>query len=375
MIYELNYNLITIVDLISLIQGLVLGFLLIFLSNKERPTLLLGVFILSFSIEVLDVLLGETGIIEQYPSLLFLPLNFYFLTIPLLYLYTKNLINKISIKESVIVLLPGIVEFLIVFILFLFPATEKLRLIDTMFIRIITEIYDYISIVFSIFFAVLIIKLIKKHKINVGNYYSDLKWKNLNWINYITYYILVQFTLIFIFSFFPKYDSTFSFICAVLNLVVIYWVGISGLYQIKVNGNSEGFDNEPYDDKGVVLQATNESMKNDEIYSNLLAFIEDMKPYKVHDLTLDTLSKQSGITKRVLSQIINKNAKTNFNMFINEFRVKEAKRLLSSEEYNQYSIQGIAFEAGFKSKATFYAVFKKIVGTTPNAYKLHSKKL
>jgi AraC-like DNA-binding protein len=53
--------------------------------------------------------------------------------------------------------------------------------------------------------------------------------------------------------------------------------------------------------------------------------------------------------------------------------VDEAKRLLLDPSYNRFNIQGIAFESGFKSKATFYAVFKQIVGMTPKQYKQHAK--
>ena len=57
----------------------------------------------------------------------------------------------------------------------------------------------------------------------------------------------------------------------------------------------------------------------------------------------------------------------NFALFINEYRVAEAKQLL--QENNQFTLESIGFEAGFSSKSTFYATFKKLVGKTPAAFK------
>jgi len=74
-----------------------------------------------------------------------------------------------------------------------------------------------------------------------------------------------------------------------------------------------------------------------------------------------------------LSTIINQEAKTNFYNYINQFRVKEFKRLLQTPKAQQYSILGLAKEAGFNSKSTFYAAFKGIEGMAPKEYQLANK--
>ena len=373
MIYELNYSLISGLDFLALIQGFVFGIILIVKNNKTRPSLLIGLFLISFAFESLDVFLQEIGIIDKYPELIFLPFSFYFLSIPLLYLYTKKLIQDISLKNSIIILIPGLLEFLITFILFLFPANTKLNILDSDFTNTFIEVYDYSSIIYSIFFTVLIFKLISKHKVNLNEYFSNLKWKQLKWIQYFTTYILLQYLLIFVFSFFPQHDDIFSFICSIINLIIIYWVGISGLIQLRVEKSFETPNDNSTKKENPIYQQSNEISKYDDAFYHLLAFIKKNQSYKDHDLTIDSLSQQTGISKRNLSQIINNKAKTNFNRFINEFRVDEAKRLLLDPNYNRFNIQGIAFESGFKSKATFYAVFKQIVGMTPKQYKQQAK--
>jgi YesN/AraC family two-component response regulator len=67
-----------------------------------------------------------------------------------------------------------------------------------------------------------------------------------------------------------------------------------------------------------------------------------------------------------LSHIINTESEKNFNDFLNEFRIDHFKKLL---ENDQFSIEGMAYESGFKSKTSFYRAFKKSTGQTPLQYK------
>ena len=49
---------------------------------------------------------------------------------------------------------------------------------------------------------------------------------------------------------------------------------------------------------------------------------------------------------------------------------RHAKKLL--EENNQFTLEAIGFEAGFSSKSTFYATFKKVVDMTPSEFQKKS---
>lgn len=89
--------------------------------------------------------------------------------------------------------------------------------------------------------------------------------------------------------------------------------------------------------------------------------------YKNTNVKLNDIAKVLQISSHKLSQLLNDNLGKNFALFINEYRVAEAKQLL--QENNQFTLESIGFEAGFSSKSTFYATFKKLVGKTPAAFK------
>ena len=94
-------------------------------------------------------------------------------------------------------------------------------------------------------------------------------------------------------------------------------------------------------------------------------YLTVQKSFKNPKLHLALLAKELNISQRKLSTLINENAQLNFNQFINQYRIEEAKQLLVDENFAHLNMVGIAYEVGFNSKATFYAVFKKMTGTTP----------
>ena len=85
------------------------------------------------------------------------------------------------------------------------------------------------------------------------------------------------------------------------------------------------------------------------------------------NVKLNDIAKELRISSHQLSQLLNDNLGKSFALFINEYRIDEAKQLL--EEKNKFTLEAIGFEAGFSSKSNFYATFKKVTGHTPSEYK------
>ncbi|RYY52505.1 MAG: AraC family transcriptional regulator [Chitinophagaceae bacterium] len=70
----------------------------------------------------------------------------------------------------------------------------------------------------------------------------------------------------------------------------------------------------------------------------------------------------------LLSKVINGMYGKSFNDYVNEFRVREAIRLLQSPAHQNFNLLGIAYDAGFNSKSTFNRAFKKVTGKNPKEY-------
>ncbi|MEL6926345.1 MAG: hypothetical protein AAFO94_20045, partial [Bacteroidota bacterium] len=80
----------------ALAQSLAFGGLLIYLRKRNPAFVFIGVFLIVYSAEFFDSLMDNNNYYDDYPQLLYLPIRFYFLFTPLLYLYARSLIEPIS---------------------------------------------------------------------------------------------------------------------------------------------------------------------------------------------------------------------------------------------------------------------------------------
>ena len=96
--------------------------------------------------------------------------------------------------------------------------------------------------------------------------------------------------------------------------------------------------------------------------------IRKNKLYLKNDFSINELAKLLDTSRSYVSQVVNERFGLNFSSFINEFRIKEAMRLLSKPENEMYTIDTIAKNVGFKSISAFNSAFKKVSGVTPSFF-------
>ncbi|MCK7559996.1 helix-turn-helix domain-containing protein [Chitinophaga sedimenti] len=96
-------------------------------------------------------------------------------------------------------------------------------------------------------------------------------------------------------------------------------------------------------------------------------FLRQSGIYTNPDLSINILAREMGKKTEEVSAAINKVINKSFFDLVNEKRVEKAKELLDSK-VNELTIEAIAYEAGFNSRASFYRAFKKYTSLTPSAY-------
>ncbi len=94
--------------------------------------------------------------------------------------------------------------------------------------------------------------------------------------------------------------------------------------------------------------------------------------YLQPDITISKLAEQLACPEHHLRKLINQSmGYTNFNAFLNHYRIEVArKRLVESS----LPVLSIALDTGYGSIASFNRAFKELVGTTPTAYRSTQQK-
>lgn len=123
-----------------------------------------------------------------------------------------------------------------------------------------------------------------------------------------------------------------------------------------------------YEPKKYKTSGLNQEMQ--ESYSKkILDFMEAEKGFMDSDLSLPILAQKLNIPKQYISEILNVHLNTNFQDFVNRYRIEEFINKLNNPEYANLTLVGIANEVGFNSKSNFYTAFKKAKGVTPTEYR------
>jgi len=84
------------------------------------------------------------------------------------------------------------------------------------------------------------------------------------------------------------------------------------------------------------------------------------------DLTLDDIARQAALSTRTLSRRFREQTGTTPTQWLTRARLRRAQLLLESTDHG---IDWIAGQVGFGSPATFRDRFRRLVGTTPHAYR------
>lgn len=141
--------------------------------------------------------------------------------------------------------------------------------------------------------------------------------------------------------------------------LVTYLVIFILLYRKKANDLSS-FAGQKYGDKKLDEEETKR------IIVNLEKVMTEKELFRNPNLKVGDLAHEIKVSGHHLSRILNDKLQKNFALFVNEYRVNAACKMLSDQ--TNFTIEAIGDEVGFNSKSTFFAAFKKIKGLTPNAY-------
>ena len=107
----------------------------------------------------------------------------------------------------------------------------------------------------------------------------------------------------------------------------------------------------------------------EELYQKIVEIVVLQKKYKDPNFSSKDLAKQLKTNTRYLSAVVNSRFGMNFSCLLNEYRIKDALRLLGDKKNKDKNVGEISAMVGFANRQSFYAAFYRIVGETPHGYR------
>jgi len=92
------------------------------------------------------------------------------------------------------------------------------------------------------------------------------------------------------------------------------------------------------------------------------------RSYLKNGCTSADLAAEMNMQPYILSAVINQVFKTNFNDFLNGYRVDHAKTLIQNGEARLLTLEALSEQCGFNNRNSFTMAFKKHTGQTPSDF-------
>ena len=361
---------IEIIHYIAIIQGTVTGLVLLFLKrNEKRDSKYIALFLLLLSLGIINETYGDFYDVEFH---FLYPFKFFLLLPNLIFLHINSkIIGANSRKKVVLNFLPGILEFVTLCFILLFA---KLNFIDSEsdFLYYFDESYNYLTVGYTIFMQILILKKLGVYNRNLFEFQSTIHYKYLNWLKWVCVVIIVNelyYMLYYLLTDDLDLNDQPYIIYAIIELSLIFYLGIGALLQVnlKIDIPVLSTNNLESENNKESFIEVNKS-KTHSLFIEIETFMKTQQPFLNPDLNLKSLSQIMNIPERQISNAINQNSEHNFYSYINHYRVDAVKIMFANNKQATYSIVGIGEAAGFNSKSSFYTNFKKATGISPSQY-------
>ncbi|MBI4356870.1 MAG: helix-turn-helix transcriptional regulator [Gammaproteobacteria bacterium] len=384
------------VCLFGSIQGVLLGTTLWLLKTPApQANRLLAASVFLCSLFLLDIPFAA------YPEYFYTPLRWlrftYFLRFalgPLLYLYTKALTAPTpSFERKTLWHFSPLLLGIFLYSPFFIAESDLQRIALKLFLEggasssYHIQLLIWVPVVASLamvlqmlVYIVAILKLLKKHAIQIREHFSSIERINLNWLKFLllsmAVFWMIYVSTVVVPAFLHKPLLTPYYYVTYLGIsLLLYCVGYFGLFQPTIFVRPLPVEKGSDRPSGRYLTSTLTPDRAKAYKEKLLQCLERDKPYLECNLTLQQLAHKLAIRPiHKLSQLINTEFKQNFFDLINQYRIEEAKKYLEQDKRKE-SILDVAMAVGFNSQSAFYNAFKKHTQVTPKQYEKNHKDL
>jgi len=305
-------------------------------------------------------------------SLFMLPISYSANTLlmPLLWLFAKkNFDPSFRLKPlDLLHLLPGLTCLILCLSMSTEEQLDSIRYETTGEDSLLGDVNTTLVFLQMVGYFTAIFRFLHRKKKLINDTASDAEWMQKEWIIVFEYLFAGLFVIVMVcYAIWPRTDA---WLIQILNVVAMFYLVYNTIAHPvmpiaqQIIETEKPMSNEP-ESPSVPLMSDNQMKEVCEVASRHMS---ETKSYLRPDISLALFAKEVNIPQRTLSRSINGYLGCNFFEFVNRMRIEEAKRRLRELNASGYNIDSIYTDCGFRSRSTFYMVFKKITGETPAAW-------
>lgn len=358
------------------IAGLAIAQSLLSAKRGQKYTYYLTGVLIFLSIHTLGDLLIVSGGYRFFPNLVGLQLPLATLIGPAFYFYARSMMTSSSVLSAKSITIASIGPLLGVLALLPFAlglnAEQKLSLANPLtrdaelykFALVTCLLSTLAFLMNTLLYFGATYRLLIRHKAELMKRFSAIEKKSLDWLRSILLLwgsVWVLYTIEYVLGFMGVRWAGSGLVIPMLNVILLLAFAHLSLNQPILAENHKSEDSE-----AKARPATLDVDRMERIATKLRKAMQSEQLFCENELTLHQLSSAIGVSENHISETLSQHLSVNFFLFINHYRIEEAKKLLATTEQ---SIIDISLESGFNSRSTFNSAFKKTEGVTPSAYR------
>nr|WP_299341910.1 AraC family transcriptional regulator [Allomuricauda sp.] len=342
------------------------GILFFFKKKGNRfANILLGIYTLLFSYELLNNCLKWSGFLnrETFVHLTFTQFPLWVIYGPLLYVYVRKVTqNKDFQRNDVLFLIPILAIVILNSPFYLLGSQQKLNVLNTGTFGEHTWLPPFsidAVIVLMFFYGFLIYLDFGPRRTPTFNENKWLKWFVGSYLGFAlafaTYIYLTRFGIMN-----PNYDYF-------VDIVIVFFIASLSFFGFV---QPEIFEGKTIKEVIPFVKYQKTGLSNAlslEMRNKLEEIMTQDKIFLENTLRLDDVARILNLSRNHTSQVINQHFNLSFFDFVNQYRIEEAKRLMTLGSPKSTMTQ-IAYDCGFNNRASFYKAFKKFEKQNPTEY-------
>lgn len=215
-------------------------------------------------------------------------------------------------------------------------------------------------VVLEIFLLIQVLRMYVYHERFIKEHYSYRENINLRWIvqTVFLYLLLGLFDLAWIVDSSLAIKAAFNII-SIIVIIRIFWLGYR---QDEIPTKAMEINEDNFSDVDLISI----TQQNKKLESQLLLYFQEKQPFLNPELSLNDVARALNTNRTYLSQLLNQQLNTTFYLFVNDYRIKYAVKLIEKDQ--GISIDLLVEKSGFRSRSVFYKNFKEIIGVAPSTY-------